>query len=219
MEHNDTLRIILMGDTQRFYEEADKFVKSANQQKDVDLVIHAGDISDFGLAKEFEWVNDIMSGLKMPYLAVIGNHDLLSNGAKVYRKMYGSFNFSFIYAGIKFIFFDSNSREYNFNGEVPDMDWIEEELADTTQFDQAILVSHIPPFDFDFDAALGERYAKLLSSNGKAKLSLHGHQHSFRIEEHYDDGVMYVISTTVEKKGYVLITQYGETTKIEKINY
>src|SRR5690554_1333617 len=157
---DDTLRIVLMGDTQRFYDEVDAFVKSVNQQDGVDLVIHAGDISDFGLSQEFIWVNDIMSKLRAPYVTVIGNHDLLANGPKVYKKMFGPLNFSFNYAGVKFILFDSNSREHNFNGLVPDIPWIEEELADNTHYESAILVSHIPPYDGDIDASLSEKYAQ-----------------------------------------------------------
>lgn len=214
-----TFRIVLMGDTQRFYDEVDKFVKSVNQQEGIDLVIHAGDISDFGLSQEFIWVNDIMSKLKMPYVTVIGNHDLLANGPKVYKKMFGPLNFSFIYDRVKFIFFDSNSREYSFNGLVPDIPWIEAELADSSSFDKAILVSHIPPFDADFDPVLSEKYAKLVADYPKVRLSLHGHQHSFRLEDFPDDGVTYVVSTTVGKRGYVTITIVAEEATIEKVYF
>src|SRR5690606_13733173 len=145
-----------------------------------------GDISDFGLAKEFIWVNEIMSELKAPYVTVVGNHDLLANGPKVYKRMFGPLNFSFMYAGVKFLFFDSNSREYSFNGLIPDMNWIREELADTSSYDEAILVSHIAPFDGDFDPVLREQYAELMAGNEKVKLSLHGHQHSFSSGDFFD---------------------------------
>lgn len=215
----DTLKIILMGDTQRFYDEVDEFVRSVNQRKDVDLVIHSGDISDFGLQQEFTWVNDIMSKLKVPYVTVIGNHDLLANGSKVYSKMFGPFNFSFTYAGIKFILFDSNSREHSFNGTVPDIPWIEEELADSANYNAAILVSHIPPYDGDFDPQLSDKYALLVKEHPKVRLSLHGHQHSFQLEDFPDDGVTYVVSTTIGKRGYAEITITGEETTIEKIYF
>ena len=56
----DTLRFVLMGDSQRWYDETEAFVKALNNRDDVDFVIHGGDISDFGLTKEFLWVRDIM---------------------------------------------------------------------------------------------------------------------------------------------------------------
>ena len=217
MPYKDTLRIILMGDTQRFYDETAEFVASANKQEDIDLVIHAGDISDFGFAREFKWVSEIMSGLKVPHVTVVGNHDLLVNGPKVYKEMFGPFNFSFSYSGIKFIFFDNNSREYNFNGLVPDLDWISKELEDTASFKQAVLVSHIPPFSADTDPKLEKDYTKMLSENGKVSLSLHGHQHSFSIEERYEDGITYAVSGAMDDRGYLIITLFGDAFNTEKV--
>ncbi|WP_229253964.1 metallophosphoesterase [Dyadobacter sp. NIV53] len=91
----DTLKFILVGDTQRWYDESADFVKSANSRKDISFVLHSGDISDFGLTQEFIWVNEIMQKLKYPYLTVIGNHDIVANGPLVYNKMYGALNYSF----------------------------------------------------------------------------------------------------------------------------
>lgn len=215
----DTLKFILMGDTQRFYEESDAFVKSANNIVDLDFVIHAGDISDFGLSQEFIWVNDIMSKLNAPYITVIGNHDLIANGTKVYRQMFGPLNFSFIYSGIKFIFYDSNSREYNFDGSVPDLNWIGRELADTASYDWAIPVAHIPPYSIDTDLTMEEDFVNLLASNGRVNLSLHGHEHSFSIGEKYDNGITYVVATSVGKRGYALITTFNGDFTIEEIHY
>lgn len=45
-----------MGDSLRWYNEAEDFVTVLNKRNDVDFVIHGGDISDFGLTKEFMWV-------------------------------------------------------------------------------------------------------------------------------------------------------------------
>ena len=49
-EGKDTLRFVLMGDSQRWYDETEDFVKALNKRDDVDFVIHGGDISDFGLS-------------------------------------------------------------------------------------------------------------------------------------------------------------------------
>ena len=42
-------------------------------------------MSDFGLTKEFLWQRDIMNGLHVPYVALIGNHDCLGTGRKPTR--------------------------------------------------------------------------------------------------------------------------------------
>lgn len=47
----DTLRFVMMGDTQRWYDETEDFVKDVNNREGIDFVIHGGDISDFGLKK------------------------------------------------------------------------------------------------------------------------------------------------------------------------
>ena len=47
-EGKDTLRFVLMGDSQRWYDETEDFVNALNKRDDVDFVIHGGGISDFG---------------------------------------------------------------------------------------------------------------------------------------------------------------------------
>ena len=91
-----TIRFITMGDSQRWYDETEDFVKEVNKRDDIDFVIHGGDMSDFGLTKEFLWQRDIMNGLKVPYVVLIGNHDCLGTGAETYQAVFGPTNFSFI---------------------------------------------------------------------------------------------------------------------------
>jgi 3',5'-cyclic AMP phosphodiesterase CpdA len=213
----DTLTIIAMGDTQRFYDEVDGFVKSANRQ-DVDFVLLNGDISDFGLKDEFEWVHERMRKLNKPYVAVIGNHDLSGNGETVYKKMYGSDNDSFIVNRIKFIILNTNSREYHFNGRVPDIQWLKDQLAGEG-FDRAVVVSHISPYDNDFDENLEQGYASALRESGKVNLSLHGHRHSFQEGEPYGDGIRYIVSTSMDDRMYLLIKLFGDSFTMEKVFY
>ena len=58
-----TIRFVTMGDSQRWYDETEDFVKEINKRNDIDFVIHGGDMSDFGLTKEFLWQRDIMKDL------------------------------------------------------------------------------------------------------------------------------------------------------------
>ncbi|WP_227006298.1 metallophosphoesterase family protein [Rufibacter latericius] len=217
----DTLRLLVMGDTQRFYDETVDFVRAANSFSDIDFVIHLGDISDFGMSKEFQWVHDIMKDLRWPYLTVIGNHDLLGNARKVYQQMFGALNYTFVYGHTKFVFLDTNGREYGFNGHIPDLDWLAEELrpeADET-WSQAIVVSHIPPFDSDFDAALEMPFHEVLSNSGKVSLSLHGHRHGWSSETTYDDDILYHVTTTVKKRGFTYLKVWDRGYAVEQISY
>ncbi|MGK7392074.1 MAG: metallophosphoesterase family protein [Candidatus Cyclobacteriaceae bacterium M2_1C_046] len=215
----DTVRFALFGDTQRFYEETNEFVQKVNSMPEIDFAVLAGDITDFGLNTEYKWINEIISALNMPYVTVIGNHDLVANGQKIYEKMYGPLNFSFDLPGHKFIALNTNSREFGFNGRVPDLDWLERKLDSNPENKKIIVVSHIPPYSVDFDENLEEDYASKLARNGHVLASLHAHDHSYEKGEYYDDGIYYFITTTVGKKSFALITVYGDNLDIEKVPF
>ncbi|MBC5991309.1 metallophosphoesterase family protein [Pontibacter cellulosilyticus] len=217
----DTLRILVMGDTQRFYDEAVDFVKHANTFENIDFVIHQGDISDFGMTQEHKWVHDIMKDLKWPYLTVVGNHDLLANGSKVYQQMYGPLNYSFTYGHTKFVFVDTNSREYGFNGKVPDISWLTGELyqRENENFSQAIVVSHVPPHDGDFDRNLEEAYHDVLKSSRRVNLSLFGHIHNWQTSTRYNDNIVYHGTTTVKKRGFTYLKVWANGFDIKTIDY
>ncbi|TLV04064.1 metallophosphoesterase [Dyadobacter luticola] len=215
----DTLQFILMGDTQRWYDESADFVKSANNQKDVAFVIHAGDISDFGIGQELKWVNDIMKKLKYPYVTVIGNHDIVANGPANYRKMYGPMNYSFEYGNNKFVFINTNSREYAFDGSVPDIAWLKSQLADNPSNKNIIVIGHVPPYDGDFDKNLEKDFADLLGSNPNVNMSLYGHKHSFNDGEFYNDGVHYFVTTNVGARGYMMVKVWKGGYKVDRIEF
>ena len=104
-----TIRFVTMGDSQRWYDETEDFVKEINKRNDIDFVIHGGDMSDFGLTKEFLWQRDIMNGLNVPYVTLIGNHDCLGTGAETYKAVFGPTNFSFIAGNVKFVCLNTNA--------------------------------------------------------------------------------------------------------------
>jgi Icc-related predicted phosphoesterase len=215
--NKDTITILAMADTQRFYDETEAFVASANSIPH-DFVFLVGDITDFGLNDEYEWIHEIMSKLNKPYLAVIGNHDILENGEIIYKEMYGPTNFSFILNRFKFIMLNTNSQEYKFNGVVPDINWLKAQLSGD-DFDHAVVVSHIPPYSGDFDKKLELPYANALSESQKVKLSLHAHLHAFQDSEPYEDGIRYVVTTSVDDRKYLRIKLFGNNFKVEHISY
>ncbi len=216
---NDTVRFILMGDTQRWYDESSDFVKSANSQPDISFVIHAGDISDFGLSQEFKWVHEIMLQLKCPYVTVIGNHDSVANGPLVYKKMYGDLDYTFEFGNNKFIFVNTNSREYNFSGTVPNLSWLRAQLSDNTTGKNAIVIGHVPPFDADFDPKMEDEYARILSEDPHVKFTLYGHQHAFKEGEFYNDGVKYMITTNIGARGYMVVTSWTGGYRVDRIEF
>ncbi|MES2780796.1 MAG: metallophosphoesterase [Bacteroidota bacterium] len=216
---NDTLRIIFTGDSQRYYDEAESLVKKVNSMKDIDFLIVAGDISDFGLRQEFEWMNNIFSGLHVPYVSVIGNHDVIGNGQRTYEYMFGHKDFSFVYKHTKFIFHNTNSREYSFNGQVPNMNWLTQQCQPEAGVSYIIPVSHVPPYDGDFDKNLEQQYAKTLRNTPGLLISLHGHHHHSTDKYPYEDGVRYLNSNAVDKRLFMLLEIYNGEVHKTPISY
>jgi 3',5'-cyclic AMP phosphodiesterase CpdA len=159
-----------------------------------------------------------MKKLNKPYLAVIGNHDVSGNGELVFEKMYGSLNYSFIKNGFKFIFLNTNSREYRFNGHVPDTTWLKDQLTGD-DFSHGVVSSHVPPFDNDFDPALENAYARILRHSNKVNVSLHGHLHSYSNSQPYDDGIQYIVSTSMDQRMYLILKLWDDKFSVKEVYY
>jgi len=204
-EARDTLVIALTGDSHRFYDQSERLVNTLNQQYNIDFLIHTGDFADYGIPQQYQWGNLIFSKLNKPYFVVIGNHDLVSNGEDSYREMFGNLNFSFIYDSIKFIFINTNSREYEFNGRVPDLNWLEKDITPNETFEKVILVFHTPPFDSDFDSEMEKDFMQILLDAGNVLFTTHGHLHSFNLSDPYSNGIQFINTSSVEKDEFVLV--------------
>jgi 3',5'-cyclic AMP phosphodiesterase CpdA len=216
----DTLRFVFTGDSQRFHDEIGPLVKSVNQQRGISALVVAGDISDFGLRREMQWVNDRLRHLNVPYLTVIGNHDQVANGRQAYQEIFGPLNYTFTYDRTRFILIDTNSREYGFNGKVPDIGWLQQQLADTVGVRRQIVLCHVPPSNEDFDPALVKPFTEALAKAPRLLFHLNGHAHSFSIGEPFADGVTYINSFAFEKRQYVILTVWGtDQFKLEKVAF
>ncbi|MCU0430584.1 MAG: metallophosphoesterase [Cytophagaceae bacterium] len=201
---DDTITVIFIGDSQRFYDELDDLVHKANQLPSVDFLILAGDITDFGLRKEYAWILERLERLRMPYMAAIGNHDLVANGSEIFESTFGPKNFSFVYHQHKFIFHDTNGREYGFNESVPSIPWLRTQMITEEPY-WYIGVAHMPPHHEDFDRNLEHEYVGLWSSNPRSVAILSGHNHDTGDAYHYNDHVRYITSNAVEKRSFLLL--------------
>ena len=205
----DTLRVVLTGDSHRFYSEAEDLVASVNRQRGVGLVVVAGDVSDFGLGRELQQMHDELQHLRVPYLTVAGNHDLTGNGRQTYQNVYGALDYTFTYAGTRFIMLNTNSRETGFDGTVPNLGWLQQQLADTAGVRRQLLVHHVPPTDWDFDLALEQPFAQALAQAPRLALALNGHLHRYSIRQPYGNGVTFVTAAAFDQRQYVVLTLWG----------
>jgi 3',5'-cyclic AMP phosphodiesterase CpdA len=203
--NDDTITIAFTGDTHNFFDETEEFVEKVNQNPSVDFVIHVGDIADFGLPKQYLWANSFLLKLNAPYFVVIGNHDLVGTGAKAYQEMFGAFDFSFIYKQIKFIFINTNSLEFEYNGSVPDIHWLDAQLKPDEYFDKAIVIFHLPPNDIGFDAALADEFHRTLIRYENILFTVHGHYHGHEIYHSEDEKITFANVYGVENYKYNII--------------
>jgi 3',5'-cyclic-AMP phosphodiesterase len=204
----DTLRLVFVGDTQRFYDEVEDLVNEINSLTQVDALIITGDLSDFSAAREYEWLNAELKKLKVPFLTVIGNHDCLANGTTLYEDIYGPLNYSFTWNDIRFVMHNTNSREFSFNGNIPDLDWMRDQLSDKENYSSCIFVSHVPPHSDDFDPALVHDYTRLISSAKNTVMSVNGHRHNEDLSQPYGENTWYLNTSAPVNRIYSYVTIY-----------
>lgn len=202
-----TIRIAVSGDTQRSYTESKRFVDDVNSRSDIDFVILNGDISDFGLVAEFEGIYKIYEKLNVPFISVIGNHDLVANGRAVYERMFGPLNFTFTFGGTKFVCHDTNGREYNFDGTTPNLAWLKSNLTLSSGVTNLVAISHVPPVDADFDPALVTPYQTLMNQTPGLLASIHSHRHD-TLKTYYQSGttgVPFIVTNAIVNGAYTII--------------
>ncbi|MBE9468681.1 MAG: metallophosphoesterase [Bacteroidetes bacterium] len=219
---DDTIRIAFVADTHRFFDEFEGFVNAANdynRKKPIDFVIHVGDIADFGLPKQYLWGNSFLLNLNCPYFVLLGNHDLVGNGGVAYSKMFGDYDFSFIYANIKFVFINTNSLEFKFNGKVPDVNWLDSQLQPSEDFNKAVVIFHVPPTDGDFDPDLEEDFHNTLAKYNNVLFTVHGHLHHYELYKPYADSILYVNVYGAQYEKFNIITIKDEKFEIETCEY
>ena len=212
----DTVTIAIIGDSQRYFKATQKVISKINNIPDIHFVVHTGDLADFGIQKEYRWLHEQLSKIKYPYVAVIGNHDLIGNGGEIYNLMYGDPNFSFIFNENKFIYLNTNAREYSPGSNVPDITWLNKELSDTSVYKNAIIVCHSP--HTDLDPVIQEKYLEILRKYKKVLLCINGHLHNFNFTAPGGDGIAYLSSFTTVQEKFVVIRIWDNKFSLEIIN-
>lgn len=198
------LRFAVIGDVQRAYDEAAVAVARLNELQGLAFVVQVGDFTDLGRSAEFERMAGIFARLEAPWFAVIGNHDLLGDGGAIFDRLLGPRNHDFTLGRTRFVFLDTNSREYGFGRGVPDLTWLEERLAPGDDHDRRVVFSHVPPTSSDFDPALREPFHELLEE-AEVAVSFHGHEH--RYEDGEREGVRYVIADSALNRSFLVVDE------------
>lgn len=214
------VRFAFLSDTQRWYDEAAAAVEDINRRGDIDFVIHGGDASDFGLRHEFEMQRDIFNGLRCPYVVLLGNHDYLGTGERVFAKIFGDCNFAFTAAHTRFVCLNTNAIEVEYTPGVPDFDFIDAELRSLTpDIASTVFVMHIPPFAEEFNNAVAERFERSVLAFPSARFCLYGHNHRLAEDELFGDGVIYYGAPNIAKRIYYVFTLDSDSYEVEIVYY
>lgn len=210
-----TVKVAVIADTHYSYDELHDALDHINKRNDILFVIVAGDITDQGLLQEYLLFYETMKQLTKPYLTVIGNHEYLSNGEKIYLKMYGAGNYSFVLNKVKFILFNDVFWE---SEKKPDFNWLVLALENHVSVESIIVISHIPPSDPQFPDEYRKRYCRLMQTHA-VSMSVHGHLHAYYLRELYSDGIMYLGVPAIKERAYCELTIHHKTITAKKVNY
>ena len=218
LPHKDTLHVVFTADFHRFHDDIEDMVEAINALPEVDSVLVLGDIVDFGVAREYENINRHLKKLNKPFLTVIGNHDCIANGSELYEDIYGEFNYSFTWNDVRFLAINTNSREFNFNGKVPDLNWMQQQLTYTSNYTGCIFMSHVPPGNDDFDNSLEADYAKLVRETKNTILYCNGHRHVHGLNQPYFDNIWYMNTSGPSERIYCYVIFYPYATAEKKFD-
>lgn len=220
MAGKKSFRFAMISDTQRHYDETQAAIAAINARGDIDFVLHGGDQADFGETKEFLWTRDFMARLAMPYVCVLGNHDCLGTGRDVFDKIYGPVNFAFTAGNVRFVCLNTNALEYDYSDPVPDFDFLEKQIMRQPYgADKTIVLMHVPPGDVEFNNNVAKPFEHYLLMLPGIQFCLYGHNHYYGEYELFGDGLMYYGCTSIDRKGYYVITIKEEGYEVEKCSF
>jgi len=174
-ENSRPLRLALIADSHSNYRDLDLTINKINQE-DIDFTVHLGDMTELGLAIEYEAAASLLSRLQKPWLTVIGNHDAVGNGRNIYRKIFGSENQVFDSRGYRFIIFNNNQLEYMDTG----LSWAWLRYQITNSALPVVLFQHANPFNTDNFSSDQIQEIQSILKLPRLRAVFHGHLHSFQ---------------------------------------
>jgi Icc-related predicted phosphoesterase len=201
----------------------------AEISRSADILLLCGDLTDYGLPEEAEeLVADIRAAVRIPILAVLGNHDFESSQPEVISKVFDDAGVNVLngeaievggvgFAGIAGFGGGFGRRMLNAWGEPLIKQFVQESISHAVRLEQAlgklqtekrIVVLHYSPIRATLEGEDPEIYAFLGSSRleepinrFKATAVFHGHAHNGNLDGKTSTGIpVYNVSAPALRK-------------------
>ncbi|MBN1144870.1 MAG: metallophosphoesterase [Bacteroidales bacterium] len=209
---SDTFKFALLSDIHDNYDDLSDAIKRLNKHTDLSFIACCGDITNSGLAQQFEWYVDVINKSQHPFISLIGNHDYRSNGYRIYQKVFGPSDFSFDAGNYKFVFFDNVVWEND--NRSPKFDWLTDQLSDSEL--PHVILTHIPPWDNQMTGINNLVFRDIVNSENTI-LCCHGHTHEYA--DTCYNGVHTIVSEAINDREYYVISLVGKQSFFKRIRY
>ena len=148
-----------------------------------------------------------MNKLTVPYVVILGNHDCLANGEEIFTKVFGETNFTFLAGNVKFVCLNTNALEYDYSRPVPDFEFILNEINDQRkEYEKTVMAMHVRPFSEQFNNNVATVFQHYIKEYRKLQFCINAHDHNLKIDDLFDDGVMYYGTPNIAKRQYLLFS-------------
>ncbi len=120
-------------------------LRDVDRDKQITFAIELGDLLRQGRRWFYRrFLSQVENNLSLPFLAVIGNHDLYRGSSAHYREIFGPTYYSFQIGQATFIILDTSAR---FRFDPAERQWLEAELQKSQSSKIRFVFMHVPPFD------------------------------------------------------------------------
>ncbi len=144
------------------------------------------------ISRQWAEVNETISGLKMPYFYLPGNHDITNKVMeKEWEKRYGKRYYSFTYKNTLFVILDSNDDD-DYNLTQAQTDFALQAIQKNSSVRWTFVLMHHPIWTYDTHGRFQEIEKAL---NGRKNTVIAGHEHHYHQAEHNGSNY-YILSTT-----------------------
>jgi hypothetical protein len=178
-ESFDRFTFGVVGDIQNAIKDVGDIYAVMNADPALRFVASTGDLTEQGSGAELDEVQQTLHGLRVPFFATVGNHELGSDPGQWFSR-FGRASFHWSFHGAHVSFLDSGNA-----GIDPSVyDWLDDWL-DGSRTSAHVVLTHFAPFDpvgtragaFRSTAEASKLMARLAA--GKVDATFHGHVHSF----------------------------------------